>query len=726
MDVVPNASPDESPYRVRVHAAQNAAGEHVLKHSDTFAVFDAYGDITPGDGERGLYHMGTRHLSRLVLQLEIPEAATRPVLLDASVREDNGLLVSDFTNPDFTDETGRALDQGALHFFRSKLLWDGAWYEHLRIQNYGLEPAEFTVAVTYAADYVDIFEVRGHRRARRGEMLPVEVGADHVELTYRGLDEQTRKTRLAFTPEPDTCTASHVYYRVRLDPGAHKDFYWTVSCQQETTMARTRSYEEAKSERRRTMRERRGAFCTIMTSNEQFNAWLGRSLDDLNLLLTDVPYGYYPYAGIPWYSTVFGRDGLLTALMTLWINPNIARGVLGYLAATQADHVDAASAAEPGKILHETRDGEVPALGEVPFRRYYGTVDATPLFVMLAGAYYQHTGDRAFIERLWPHLERALQWMRVYGDVDDDGFLEYRTEYEGLRNQGWKDSDDAVFHADGRLAEGPIALCEVQGYAYAAQRAAAFLAGELGYDEQASALHDEAKRLQERFEDAFWCKDLCAYALALDGEKRLCRVRASNAGHLLFTGIAREARAEQIVQMLFDEDMYSGWGIRTVSQNEGRYNPMSYHNGSVWPHDNALIGWGLGRYGYRSQASHLLKALFDLSTHMARYRVPELICGFVRRPDEEPTRYPVACAPQAWASAAVFCLLRACLGLTVRVDQKRITLHRPRLPAFIEKIEIHNLKVGQGTIDLALQGYEGSVCIDVLRRDTDVEIQKVM
>jgi glycogen debranching enzyme len=363
------------------------------------------------------------------------------------------------------------------------------------------------------------------------------------------------------------------------------------------------------------------------------------------------------------------------------------------------------------------------SLGEMPFGRYYGSVDATPLFVLLAGAYHERTGDRACVELLWPHVEAALGWIDRFGDRDGDGFVEYqRQSLDGLLHQGWKDSDDAVFHADGSLAQGPIALCEVQGYVYAARRAGALLAAVLGLTERSAELERQAAALQERFEGAFWCEDLSSYALALDGDKRPCRVRTSNAGHCLFTGIAHHDRALRVAQTLLDSESYSGWGIQTVACPEVRYNPMSYHNGAVWPHDNALIAQGLARYGFGTKAMQLLTGLFEASLYFDMHRMPELFCGFARQPGEGPVPYPVACTPQAWSAASVFLLLQACLGLNVNGLDGRVSFANPCLPIVVGELRIHNLDVAGATVDLLLVGHEQDVNVKVLRNQGGVQV----
>lgn len=696
----------------------------VLKSGETFGVFDRFGDISHiGLGEQGLYHDGTRYLSSLEFRIN----QRRPMLLNSSVAKDNLLLAVDLTTPDLYSGETLAIPKGTVHIFRSKLLQNGVCHEHIRLLNYGRREIALTLAFTFGADFADIFEVRGTHRRSRGANLPTTCLGDRVCISYHGLDNVIRRSHLCFTPAPDTLSEEQASYSVVLSAQQEMSLFIEVSCQFDEQEIRHQHYIDVLNKNKADSHLYLAKNVEIKTSNEQVNDWLNRSYADLWMLTTNTEQGRYPYAGVPWFSTPFGRDGLITARQSLLVNPGLARGVLGFLAAHQAKEIDPEQDAEPGKILHETRTGEMAALGEIPFRHYYGSVDATPLFIALAGAYYQRTSDRALIERIWPQIKLSLAWLDSFGDLDGDGFVEYsRKSSKGIIQQGWKDSNDSVFYEDGTIAEGPIALCEVQGYVYEAKKAGATLAAMLGEGELTGRLETEAAALKSNFNAAFWCEELETFALALDGKKIPCRVRSSNAGHALLSGIADPELAIRATRTLMSSDSFSGWGIRTLSSLENRYNPMSYHNGTIWPHDNSLIAMGFARYGFKDEAIKVMTGLFEASIMFDLNRLPELFCGFVRLPSQSPTIYPVACAPQAWSSGTVYFLLQACLGLTFSAEKPQLRFDHPRLPDYIEYVRLSNIKVANGSVDLALRRHTNDVGVNVIRKDGDVEIAVIV
>jgi glycogen debranching enzyme len=693
---------------------------HALKYGRLFFVFDRRGDVqTSGFGEEGLFRDGTRHLSEFSLRLW----NARPLLLSSNVATNNFLFTADLANLDVSEDDTLAIHRGTLHLVRSRFLWQDSCFERLLFVNHGLEDLEVPVRIGFDADFADIFEVRGTSREHRGRRLDTQVQGKSVILSYEGLDRLIRHTVIQTDATPARCSGAELEFELVLRPKERVSLQLQICCQSGTS-GDSVGYTEALSSTHSELAELAQAFPQISSSNSRFSDWIARSVSDLEMMIAGNPEPNYPYAGVPWFSTVFGRDGIITALQTLWLNPDIAKGVLEFLAASQADETDPFVDSEPGKILHEMRRGEMAALGEVPFGRYYGSVDATPLFIVLAGAYFDRTADRPFLERLWPHIQRALKWIDEYGDVDGDGFIEYaKHSSRGLVQQGWKDSNDSVFHADGRIAEPPIALCEVQGYVYAAKLAAAKLSRVLGDADHCHALQIQAEELRARFEEQFWCDDLSAYALALDGRKRPCRVRTSNAGHCLYSGIASPERARRLAETLASPDFFTGWGIRTVAATESRYNPLSYHNGSVWPHDNSLIASGLAKYGFKKLAGQILLALLDLSSVVELHRLPELFCGLERRSSEGPTLYPVACSPQAWAAAAPFLILQSCLGLSLQGERSRIVFDRPFLPEGIPQLSIRNLRCGNCVVDLFLERRNDSVLVH--RESTQGNVEMV-
>jgi glycogen debranching enzyme len=698
----------------------------VLKCDETFAMFDRFGDIQPWEaGEQGLYRDDTRFLSHQELLID----GHRPLHLGSTMKEDRALLIVELMNPDLPRGGELAVPKGTIHVLRAKLLWEGACHEHIRLSNHGLQPVSVSVELRLDADYVDLFEVRGMRRAKRGTPAPREQREDELVFGYRGLDDCLRRTRVRFEPCPDTLVDGQACFALNLAPGQEAHLYCSIDCcigDDDAAAPARLGYRDAF--RLNEARQQAGqGRCHVTSSNPLMNRWLERSIGDLGMLTTALPTGPYPCAGVPWYATTLGRDGLITAHQCLWNRPELAKGVLAFLAATQATALDPLSDAEPGKILHEARSSEMARTREIPFGRYYGSVDSTPLFVLLAGAYHRRTADLGFIRSIWPNIVAALDWIDRYGDPDGDGFVEYaRRSPDGLVQQGWKDSHDSVFHADGTMAEPPIALAEVQAYVYQAKLEGAALCRVLGEPQRAERLEAAAQDLRQEFQQRFWCEELGLYAIALDGAKRACRVASTNGAHALWTSIAAPEHAERIARQLFHPDLFSGWGLRTIASGQARYNPMSYHNGSIWPHDNALICVGLARYGHGTAALRVLDALYDASLYFEQHRLPELFCGFPRREGEGPTRYPVACSPQAWASAAVFGMLEACLGLECDGAAREVRLHVPRLPRWLDWLHVRELEVAGAKVDLLLKRYEHSVGVEVTAREGDLAVRVVV
>jgi glycogen debranching enzyme len=713
------SSPDEtSSFYIQATESIQERWPRTLKNGDMFGLFDALGDVVePGATPGGLFYRDTRHLSGLEFFID----GQRPLLLSSAVENDNVVLTVDLSNPDIYENDKIVLPRETLHVRRSKFLWDGACYERFSIHNFDAHAQRCWLTFNFQADFRDLFEIRGMQRARRGAITTV-LSDDNISFRYHGLDGIERRTEIHLDPKPERLSERQALYALDLKPGEQLAIILFIRCENASRAAS--SFSEPYRAARRAAQKASKLGGTVTSSNALANRMLHRAGADLSMLITDTPEGPYPYAGTPWFSTPFGRDGLITALQMLWIDPSLAKGVLRYLASTQATKSDARADADPGKILHETRACEMANLGEVPFGRYYGSVDSTPLFVLLAARYFLRTGDQATIRALWPNIEAALRWIDNYGDRDGDGFVEYYRESEnGLANQGWKDSQDSIFHADGQLATGAIALCEVQAYVYAAKHGAAVMARMLGEHVRADALADSAETLRQRFESAFWCEDLGVYALALDGAKKPCRVRTSNAGQVLFCGIAAPDRAARLAETLMTPEMFSGWGVRTVASDAPRFNPMSYHDGSVWPHDNALIALGLGRYGFKRAATSIFGGMFDASGHMELMRFPELFCGFPRRRGTAPTLYPVACQPQAWASAAPFAFLEACLGIVCDHAKREIRFHNPLLPRFLEEIRIHKLNLDGASADLCLRRRGDGTEVAILAQHGDISIR---
>ena len=712
----PTAAAD---FHIQAAPDAGAISKLVLKHEESFVVCDRHGDFPAHlEGELGFYYEGTRHLRWLELRLN----GGRPLLLGAEISPDNDQISIALTNADLT--AGEiTVPRNTLFIDRVLSLYDAHLLESLTFVSFHDVPCSITVELIFSADFHDVFEVRGMQRPQRGRLLGEERDDGAVRLRYEGLDAVERVTEILFDPPPTVAATHRALYELTLVPGGRARIRVTASARNTEPPRPAPHFQAALPKLRALATPLRTQTARIVTDNEGFNTLVARSLVDLEMLLTITPQGRVPYAGVPWYVAPFGRDSVITALELLPYHADLAAGTLRFLAAWQGDELNAFLDEEPGKILHEYRRGEMANCREIPFIPYYGTVDATALFVILLQAYVRWTGDLALARELRPATRAALGWMRDHGDRDGDGYLEYQTRSPlGLANQGWKDSGDAVMHADGRLAHPPIALCEVQGYAYAAWVAAAELAAAFGQDADAGDFRRRAGALREAFNRDFWIPHEAFYALALDGDKRPCEVIASNVGHCLWTGIVEDGRAETVSKRLLADEMFSGWGIRTLSSRERRYNPMSYHNGSVWPHDNALAANGFRRYRMSEHAMTLMTGLFEASRYCDHRRLPELFCGFARHGDQGPIFYPVACAPQAWAAGSVFAMLTALLGLDADAARHRLTLESPVLPPWLRWIEIHGLRVGEANVDLSIVRGRDAASVELLGRRGNVEL----
>lgn len=672
----------------------------ITREQNQFLLTDAAGNIPPGNRRGlGLYSRDTRHLSGYELRLE----GTRPIVLLSTA--DSGFTQEQVLGNRRMAQNGNVIGRCTVELQRQRVL-NHVLEERLRVTNFNRFPVVVHLSYHFEADFADIFEVRGHRRERAGTHSRPEVGERHITYAYLGIDGVWRRTRVEFDQTPETIAPDVAGFRLHLGARESAELGLRVLLDEPPP---PRSPGDALSVLRQEYVHWQQAFAAVHTDNEVFNEVVRRSVSDLRLLWTQDRTGqHYIAAGTPWFATLFGRDSIITSLQTLPFQPQIARDCLALLARHQGQAADPVTCEQPGRILHEVREDELSVAGELPYRRYYGSIDATPLFLLLAAEYFHWTADRDFMVTLLPAMEAALRWLRDYADPDGDGFIEYTTEAaDGLRNQGWKDSGEAVVHADGSLCEGPIAMVEVQGYVYAALLQLARLYQALGEGKRATEFVAAARELRERFARSFWLQEEGFPPMALDGRKRPAAVMSSNAGQALFSGVLGSVRAGQVRDALFRNDMFSGWGIRTLSSNASSYYPLGYHLGSVWPHDNGIIALGLKRYGFDEEVNELATALFDAARCFPSYRLPELFGGQPRSEYQPPVPYPVACRPQAWTAGAWLHFIAAMLGLVPDAANRRLYLVRPRLPYWLSELRLTGVRVGDARVDLHVSSRGG-------------------
>ena len=702
----------------------------VLTDAENFAIFDIDGDIpeVPLEGV-GFFNRDTRFLSHFELRID----GKSPYFLDSHLSDDAAQFRINQTNPDLLSPDGTiTLPRDSIQIERRWILNEATLFHRVMVRNFAGVALAVSLQFAFGVDFADMFEVRGVKRKRHGEFFKPQVGADSVRFPYRGLDDTMRFAEINFDTKPSSLNSESAAFRLSLDPNEKFQLELRITGesvhgrgrdhdQVEARRQRVTSFDHAVETRRSGIAQARAGWAAVSGNNPSFDLLLKRSAADLTSMISRTAEGTFMMAGIPWFATLFGRDSLIATMATLPFNPDIAAATLRTLAGLQGSQINESRDEQPGKIVHEIRDGEMAATGEVPFARYYGSVDSTPLFLWMFGRYVETTGNLEFAEQLWPNVERGLEWIERWGDRDGDGYVEYLRETpRGLANQGWKDSFDAISHHDGQLARPPIALAEVQGYVYAAYVSVANVAARLGHGDLESRLRERADSLRRAFSRDFWLEDEGIVALALDGDKRPCRVMSSNASHCLATGLLHADQAAALSRRLMADDMFTGWGIRTLSAREYRYNPMSYHNGSVWPHDNAIAAMGLARYGNHQGALRILKGLFDAAVNLGRGSLPELFCGFPREDSVGPVPYPVACHPQAWSAASVYMILHAVLGLEVLGFEKRVVVGAQSLPPWIEALTVENLAIGSEHVSFKLRRMSEGTALEVLQKPASV------
>ena len=687
------------------------ASHLAVKEGDLFLYSNELGQVPGAENSvLGLYYRDTRYLSRY----ELTVAGRQPVLLSASA--DRGYAATvELTNLEARTADGRTLPQASVHVRRTRLVADRL-YELLRVRNYHDRHVDLVVDLHFEADFADLFEVRGSRRRRRGSRLGPQTSDGTLTLSYLGLDDVARQTIIRFHDRPESLKRGRARFRLQLPPGERAVIRYDVQVVGPEAPGEIGGEFNARLGSLRRDHERWESGATDMfTDNEQVNRALRRGQQDLRTLSTVVDGERIPLAGMPWFVAPFGREMAFVGLQTLLLDLRWAQAAVSFLARLQGTQDSTFREEQPGKIMHELRRGEMAGLRAVPHTPYFGSIDATALWLLLVAELAVWTGDLDAFELRVPAVDAALRWVDGPGDPDGDGFVEYeRRSRAGLRNQGWRDSADAVQHDDGTPVEGLVALAESQGYVYYAKRRLAAVYGQLGDVERAERLSQDAARLKRAFNERFWMEDEGFYAMALDGEKRQVRPVSSTIGHALWSRIVAEEHVPAVVERLMAPDMFTGWGVRTLSKQAAFYNPVSFYNGSVWPFDTALIANGMKKHGYVQEAGRLAWGLVEAATAHEYARLPEIFCGFTRQSTDRPVSFPMACSPDANSSAALFLVLQSMLGIYAQAEENIVYVHNPVLPRWLGEVTLSNLRVGRTSMRLRFRREGGQTSFSVL------------
>ena len=691
----------------------------VLKHDRAFLVTDRWGDVPePNAAALGLYHRDARFLSRLELTID----GRRPQLLHSSAERNYAQTVELADPVPMRTPEGRERREG-LSISRHRVL-GGTLVERIRLANRGRERRDLSVELRFASDFADVVEIRGWERSSRGQVQQPTVERNQVVLSYQGLDAVVRTTTIRFSPAPDALDDGSAGFDVPLEPGEAKEIGLEVIPEAGEEPPTRRPVVEARQALDREYTQWRKRCTRFRSTNPQQLRLLERAVLDLRMLTSTDERGRTTIdAGVPWSSALFGRDSLITAYEYLGVDPGLAWGVLRELADRQGTRDDPAREEGPGKILNKARVGELAGAGEIPFASDFGSVDATPLWLVLLSGAYAWTGDLEGVRELWPNVLACLSWIDRHGDLDGDGYVEYPPRSEGApAHQGWKDSVDAIAHPDGTPAGGPIALVEVQGYVYDAKRRTAALARALKEEDLADRLDAEAGALRDRFNHDFWMEREGFFALALDGDKRPVETITSNPGHSMWSRIVEEDRADRVARRLLSTQLSSGWGVRTLGTRQAPYDPLGYHTGAVWPHDNALVAQGLKRYGLDREAGKVIDQVTAAGAHFPMGRYPELYCGYGSDEIPVPVEHPLACRPQAWAAGAPLLMLRASCGITADAPSRVLSIVRPHLPAWLPDLELVGMRVGEARVDLAFTRRDGVTAVQVVRKEGELDV----
>jgi glycogen debranching enzyme len=708
----------------RASATRSIADAIVIKSGDIFFLSQPDGNIPMDDSHGfGLYYHDCRFLNGYLLTV----ANTGMVALVSTITS-GSTAVFELTNPELETAQGSHIqaDQIGLTWERSLDDKQTTLKDRIRFINYSHERVEFSLKLAFQASFEDIFAIRGLMGKQLATLHPPEWRKDDLVFFYEGGDGMNRTLSVNFSPHAGQKETNSAQFDIAIDPEQSSEIAVTLAVSEQV---KSKQHVHAWNSGQGEVKES-GAFrqlderTTFHSDSLLLNQILDNSLRDLHMLVTRIDQYDFFAAGIPWFTTLFGRDSLITGLQTLALWPEIAAETLRLLAKFQAKGSDDWRDAQPGKILHELRIGEMANLNEIPQTPYYGTVDATPLFLILLIRHAEWTGSLDLFHELRDNIEAALQWIDRYGDANGDGYVEYQSSSgKGLVNQGWKDSGNGIVDGKGRLAKPPISLVEVQGYVYEAKNGLARLFERAGEKSRAEQLRREAEKLRASFNRDFWLEDQGLYTLALEAGNQPLRVVSSNPGQALWSGIADADKAKQTAERLMEADMFSGWGIRTLSSQDPSYNPIGYHLGTVWPHDNALIAAGFRRYGLDDQAEKIFDGLLEASMGFEGYRLPELFSGFSRAEYRVPVHYPVACHPQAWAAGSIPYLIGVFLGLEPAAFDSQLRIHRPILPSFVNEMQVKGLRVGKASADLRFTRQPGgSVKVDVEKVKGKLEI----